>query len=349
MRSDIDLTPDREFSDFNKNNGIYAKDYTHKSIPWRKKKKENRFYVSDGVTYISSTNIELNNNYNDILDDFQLHGIIMNNSTSTTTYTWNISTTDSMTTSSNKSKYVVYKTESTEESVKRREITNFPTGRRKDIIRNRQYSYVVDKNVDKFCSQCGLAYKDAPWRKHSKFNLCSDRCLAKYVTSTRYKKAKTVKKSNLFDAKRHVQFKNNRDRIEYIYNKSRRSYGKTYFHKELPWDYTDTYEGRFDNSWSLYRRKTSLIRTAVLSKALYYKGKETRMHTDKFQPDGRVPQEYDEIFDNLDWRELLLKRLDISDQEQKMQSIKQNKEMTQLNRSIFLNRRYFEFVTSINL
>lgn len=66
-----------------------------------------------------------------------------------------------------------------------------------------------------------------------------------------------------------------------------------YPHKRLPWHIWD-----IPFSWEELRMERH-------KKIVYYKNRQLRRREEPWQPNGRVPQEYDELFDSLDWREML--------------------------------------------
>lgn len=80
-------------------------------------------------------------------------------------------------------------------------------------------------------------------------------------------------------------------------------------------EYFDVYEPKQLN-FKIHERSyiSSIIRNPYNRKlndryALYYKGKVLNNREDMYQPMGRVPQEYDRIFDSINWRDMLRRRL----------------------------------------
>ena len=331
MRAEIDLTPDRDFSEFYKNNGLYKKTYKHKSIPWRDKKDPPGWiYMNDNIIeYTGFDNrliAELSEDQD--LESFTVFGDMNFNNTS-----WSMNTFSSYSNSSTqKYSYLFYNKKSSSVEVETSEIMDFPTGNRKEIISKRKYKTRKIAMVKRSCKYCKKMFVEKPWRNSSETSFCSDKCEELYKNSLRYTKAKKTPKLELWrqydenpanNSLRYFTMKRcNALCISSEYQDEESSHK---YYKELPWSYFDTYEGKnMRHTWPLYVQAKSLSYN-VLIKALYYKGKHVPINGEKLQPKGRVPQEYDDIFDKLDWRELLLKRLDDEEKIKKEQAIKENK------------------------
>lgn len=84
-------------------------------------------------------------------------------------------------------------------------------------------------------------------------------------------------------------------------------YNSDYGHKlNIIKEYYNTYPEFKEEQIYHYERGTGRY---VNKHALYYKGMKRFRNTDPLQPEGRKEQVYDKLFENLDWRKVLSKRL----------------------------------------
>jgi len=54
---------------------------------------------------------------------------------------------------------------------------------------------------------------------------------------------------------------------------------------------------------------------SIREKAVYYKNRELRRREEPWQPKGRVTQDYDILFEDTDWRDMLKKRIGVLDRD----------------------------------
>ena len=86
------------------------------------------------------------------------------------------------------------------------------------------------------------------------------------------------------------------------------NYDPEYGHKlNIISEYYDTYPDSNHKRENIYN--PDLEYRYVIKDALYYKGKKRFRDEDPLQPDGRKEQDYDNLFERLDWRKLLSNRL----------------------------------------
>lgn len=321
MRSEIDLTPNRDFADRHKGNAIYKKIYDHKEIPWRETKKTPKFtfssYDDSNTMWVTSTTID--NSIQDLITTDE-DGFVFNQYISSNTFNYSTSS-NSMKTNIR----LIYKESQYEK--KSGGYKNFPTGTREEIIEKR-----IPETMKKIprqiitCVDCGKKILRKPWMKVN--YLCHD-CHEK---SLKHPNANKISKSQLW-ACRNNSMRNNRD-IVMICNaptiSSELEDNHTdmhYYYRTLPWDKTDTIEFYYDKldgsgNTHWYNRINYNLSERVERLALYFKEKPIGFRGTKFQPNGRVRQEYDELFESMDWKEMLMERLDKESRKEKEVNIR---------------------------
>lgn len=323
MRSDIDLTPNRDFANHHKDNGIYEKIYKHKEIPWKEKRKESSFCASIGdymdwsttsMTTIHNFDIRFDSDY--IIDQSFLSDTILQynttvNSTSTSTKKLTIAYTDN----NSDQKPTTY--------------GNFPTGTREEIIKHRIPDTV--KKIPKsyfVCVDCGKKLSKKPWSEVTYL------CYECYKETLGQPKAKTLEKSQLWAGNSKIGLNRRvmigRRNALSITSELDDSYSskKYYDHKSCPWAPSDTFEYHYNKPnvngfYGRYYGADKGISERVFRLSLYYKNKNIGNRGTKFQPNGRIPQKYDKLFDDMDWKEMLLERLDDETRKQKQRNIHQ--------------------------
>ena len=110
------------------------------------------------------------------------------------------------------------------------------------------------------------------------------------ICGTKYVSYGTVSSHNCYKL-----MNNNRNILSKLKRNKKVKLENTYnsYHGYIPWR---------DSLWSyFYNTKPA--------KYVYYKGMTLRRRSEPWQPNGRIPQDYDELFDSLNWREMLQKRL----------------------------------------
>ena len=174
---------------------------------------------------------------------------------------------------------------------------NFPTGRAKSIASKRQLRVTDSAKYGYFCkcAGCNQKKKYRPWTKETCYSsVCSDCVNDLFIYKRKIKDIKENQKNIWKDSKSiHNEnsygwrnFANTLRRLSET-RESRRFFPRN---KVKPWDF---YESNMDDDFD------------IKSKAVKYKGITLHGRQIPWAPKGRIPQEYDTIFDNLDWKEML--------------------------------------------
>ena len=167
------------------------------------------------------------------------------------------------------------------------EYENFPTGRRQGIIKNRKKKvrrYYVSGRVR--CKYCRALIKIKPWSKHV---LCPD-CFKSYYSKD---------KKNEIERHNGWMTRSQRRKKELITSRK--------IFQGIPWN--DLYDKRVSMHYKVQKEIPggSHFGDKIVVK---YRGiDDERPGSNPWQPNGRIPQDYDEFFDNLSWKDVLNNRL----------------------------------------
>ena len=195
----------------------------------------------------------------------------------------------------------------------------FPTGTRDEINNNRKRE-VKESKYHKYlvkaeCYTCGKPISKAPWNyKDDTFTYTCESCDKDVDIPFKEYSLKKRWYGNKSFMRRRLSFNRFDDEevfsdVPSLSNEIEHKQPIAYIHNRNILNLYSFYEDR-----STYRHKEVDIdeppfSKKVLDDALYYKGKKKPRIRDVLQPRGRVPQPYDEMFEKLDWRESLDKRL----------------------------------------
>ena len=196
----------------------------------------------------------------------------------------------------------------------------FPIGRRDEINKNRKREIKVSKYHDYIvksnCYICNKPISKAPWNyDKNTFKFSCIECdrddgfiyKNKSLTKRWYQSDKYNRRGGL------ILFTNDK------YNFS----DVPCISNNIEHEYVEDYPHNFNilDEYSIPLYKNSRYKEVdideppyeklVLKHALYYRGMKIRNGRDPLQPKGRVPQEYDDLFDNIKWRDSLNKRLEM--------------------------------------
>lgn len=292
MKESIDLTERRDFREVNTTKSVK---YPHKKLPWgytdknglteRYNKERNSLYTTfDGsstwISHDSEGDFILNNN---LFIDYNTYNFDLSFNTSNLTYK--------------------FKYDYPFDDLNKGDI--FPTGKRDYIMSHRKIDISESKYIKKLklCVRCKQKISIVPWVESS------------IVCKNCYEK----------DSKRHDD-----TRIRWIPKHVRdMSFSDDYFkvipclskrikmeklEREIPkryivWDKKSTEKFIRDFFSNKEENKT------IKEKSVYFKGRTVQRREELWQPKGRIIQEYDNMFDNTDWRDLLKKRVGILERE----------------------------------
>lgn len=302
MKESIDLTENRAFYGNGKKS---PKRYPHKNLPWLhagdfesaklRKKDDTLFaktYFSDNQTVtwryllednysfqISSNNISFNTTDNNFYSNS------LYNSHNSTTY---------MITSDNNIDWLSL------ENIKEVHPEIFPTGKRDDIKLNRlkeTSKYINYRKDFCLCSKCGKKIYNTPWdRKYYGIRICEEDCKSVILKNElRWKLSENYSFYRFNDDDVYSDIPCISKRIPKM--KQERKYPKRYNCLKTDW-----------------ARPYSVKRFKQENRKVYYKGFNNRSRfrfSDlPWQPKGRVRQVYDDIFEDMSWRDLLRQRLE---------------------------------------
>lgn len=347
MKREIDLTERNDFSSFNNNRVIQEKkkSYRHKSTPWKRGADDESVplkYIDEGFYYTttssnSSMRINMNSSFtssrswtfNDIntnLDDEVIRFTLNKNrhGDEVDSFVYNISYNLSS------KKFICYTSDGTTVYLSNQPAndTIFPTGRKKEIKSQRYTKILCDKYKEEkktyTCECCGKRFKVKPWSTYNidDYKILCDECY-KPIFVKDDKKKSYPRDRILFErwAK-----DNHRHFMDYVYSvrpmhtQHNRLFQAIAF--DIPalssdmkdefimprypkgfreWDYEDVYEEHEMN-----------FNIRINAKKVYTKGKSSRglrRREEPWQPNGRIDQPYDHMFDRMDWRDMLKLRL----------------------------------------
>lgn len=296
MKREVDLT---ENNDFSSNNNHYFS--TKKRVPWRNEWKEynkSNYIITYTDTFDIIDNISFNDGRSIMIEDIDYDngvGAVISvsnngnrtNSTIVDIYDYYDGVSDSYSISSsslstNKSRYsITYNTMPT---------TRQFIGRAKDLRNNHTMINMVNKTKNKYrkkyCSNCNKRVNASPWNKSSYYicEKCKDKGLKENPSRIR-------KPSSFYEIS--VPIPCISSDIENVHhNESIR--------KRPPWRFNLLDQ----SSWISLKR----VKPTHPIGTVYYKNKKLRTREEPWQPNGRVRQEYDDFYDQIEWRNLIANR-----------------------------------------
>ncbi len=346
MKRDIDLTENNDFSSFNgfREHKDYKKNYYHKSIPWKREaedkpaslKYEGEFVNIGSLTLQSST-------VTDSIDIWDggasWSSINLTSSPISTSINGNLNITTNNRSYSSDNMVIHYNFEDQKVSWKIKNgtfeaypnISNDPdefyTGHVSDIKNKRSLlmkrSKYYKNNIIYNCSVCGKSFKDKPWSHHKRSSFRYDdnqvMCNECYEIESNLKMNNNIKDALEKVTDRwckEVGYSYSRRLLRRIPEKSRIIFDvpclsskipDEFIKREIPhrykeWEYEETFEDDLKYIFGELRERNKV----------YTKGKskqELRVREEPWQPKGRVRQNYDAMFDRMDWRDMLKLRI----------------------------------------
>lgn len=304
MKESIDLTENRAFRN-NTQNLLNKKSYQRKRTPWKKAKPDELAESSSGyelssTLYTSTNSSTWIDNSTSIDDWFGYNDLSLSSTTNTINLSWLNSPylRDNSSMSNFLVKYYGNGSITISSSESYTDFSVFPTGRRDHVKLHR-----LPENNKKYQTEfkkcrCGEKISKAPWNDKYKCKQCVEKEEAQ--KESKYKEMSFMheyfKKKNRYCSDVIPVPCLSRD----IPMQEEKKIPKRY--KE--WDY---YNDEFISEYiyDLFGRNKDRRR----KKCVYYKGRELQIREEPWQPKGRVPQEYDELFDSTDWRDMLKKRI----------------------------------------
>lgn len=319
MKESIDLTEHRDFRDNGQKSPVR---YPHKKVPWKSAGDYELAEIVSDSGYISFrgsddsftiNNITWNSFFRLAHEDEDIHNSIdslslwtrENQNFSNTT---SISRRASWKWSDSSSVYVTYnESDMYLDFSEQHGYTDFPTGKRDFIKSHRRLQPItpVRKYYKKqcYCEICKNKIPRTPWNDSSS------------VWKPLCEKCKEDEARKLKDRKNWLSSKLGFGSFTRSYKI--KSYGTVpclssnipmeKVKKEIPKRYIEWHEmytPEFIYDFFQQQKPKSIRRRAV-----YYKGREIGRREEAWQPKGRVRQDYDEWFDNTDWRDMLKKRI----------------------------------------
>lgn len=345
MKRDIDLTENNDFSSFNgfREHQDYKKNYYHKRTPWKREawdKPASLKYEGEFVN-IGSMSLQTST-VSDAIDIFDggalWSSINLTSSTTSTSSNLNVNTNNSSYLSNNM--VINYNFEDKKVSLKIKNGTfeafpnigndpdEFYTGHVSDIRNKRSLpmkrSKYYKNTIIYNCSVCGKSFKDKPWSHHKRSGFRYDgsqvMCNECFEIESRLKINNNYTKDTLEKITdrwcKEVKYSHSRRLLRRALEKTRIVFDAPclsskipdeFIKREIPhrykeWDYEETFEDDIKYSFDELREH----------KKVYTKGKskkELRVREEPWQPKGRVHQNYDEMFDRMDWRDMLKLRI----------------------------------------
>lgn len=157
----------------------------------------------------------------------------------------------------------------------------FPTGKKKEIANKRQMRNLIDQTTKPQCYYCYSFVKQKPWQKKTICRSCLDKGLGRDRT----------KLINIHDG-----WLTRSQRTRSIYLKER-----SYL---IPWrEYYDQTESMHDKIQKEMNDIAWRYNAMIVVKRRGMN--DDRRGANPWQPNGRIPQDYDEFFDNLSWKDVL--------------------------------------------
>ena len=330
MKESIDLTEHRDFrGDGTKSPVVYP----HKKLPWKKTTgdfdlAEIRSNISsrrvNSITIDGSEDLVWNISSIDWTDSFQsnedqtldqlsstfrLRRSRFNNRTSSTlsnmvntvTYNWVDTST-----------LYMYDGETLTIRTENEKYEDFPTGKRDYIKSHRAIKTVRPRKYYKrpcVCSNCKNKIPRTPWNDDtSKWHPLCETCKEKEKKS--FNKKDRWSTDNLGKHSLTRSYKIHQHGMVPCLS---RNLPMEKVEKDIPKRYIewrDMYTRDFIYDFFEQKRPESMRR-----KAVYYKGRNVQRREEPWQPKGRIRQDYDSMFNNTDWRDMLKKRIGILDRE----------------------------------
>lgn len=287
MKREVDLT---ENNDFSSNNGYYFS--TKKRVPWRN--ELNKYNKSNYIITYTDTFDTIGFNGRSIMmkeiDYDNGVGIVVSvsnngnrtNSTILDIYDYNEMTDSysisSSSSSTNKSRYSI--------TYKSMPITRQFIGRAKDLRNNHNMINMVNKSKNKYCRICNKSINVSPWNKSSYYicEKCKDKGLKENPSRMR-------KPSSFYRIS--VPIPCISSDIENVHHNES-------IHKIPPW----RFKLSDPSTWIGLKR----VKPTHPIGTVYYKNRKLRSREEPWQPNGRVRQEYDDFYDQIEWRDLISKR-----------------------------------------
>ncbi len=349
MKREIDLTERNDFSSFGDSRVIQEgkKSYRHKSTPWKRGADDESVPLKDGNGYyytststISSSTIDVglsfngtsthswaidrfNTNFNDQLVQFTLNK--KRHRDELDSYVYNVSY------NLNSNKYICYTSDGSIVYLSDRPTNDniFPTGKKEEIKALRYAKIIRDKYKEEkktyTCDCCGKRFKVKPWGGYNTddYKILCDECyktiLAKNETKKSYPRDKILVDrwagslpnrftSNFYRIAPPMHMTHHRlfQVIAFDIPSLSSDMKDEFIQPRYPegfreWDYEDVYE---EHVMDFNRR--------IDDKKVYTKGQSRRglrRREEPWQPNGRIDQPYDQMFDRMDWRDMLKLRL----------------------------------------
>lgn len=329
MKESIDLTEHRDFRE-DRVAKSPVKKYPHKSLPWVKAgdfelaEKRPQSYNSNFIYSTSTRDLTWNIRWNDLDDEFTIDDTVRFIDTFTNDPMIRAATTDresGFIRAAEKwissSSYYYYDSD----RIIDRKLEPFPMGNKKYIIEHRKIEIPVPKYArfhvknSYSCRSCHAKIARTPW--HDTINSLCDTCMEKEEL---FDRLYMMKRHNIFRKKsgkkcqigrRDLVFEE--DRFSSVpclsrripVEKKKRVFPKRYNAINHPY-YVDA--GRLYNMLFDDHRP---VTTSMRKLAVYYKGRELRRREEPWQPNGRIRQSYDTMFEDTDWRDMLRHRLGV--------------------------------------
>ena len=324
------------------------KSYRHKSTPWKRGadgesvplKDDNGYNYTSTSINSSSTSLDVglsfndtsthswaidrfNTNFNDQLIQFTLNKNRHGDEVDSFVYSINYNL--------NSKKFICYSSDGSIVYLNDQPANNniFPTGKKEEIKALRYTKILRDKYKEEkkiyTCDCCGKRFKVKPWGDYNveNYKILCDECYKTFLAENDTKKSYPRDKilidrwagslhhgftNNFYSLTRPMHIPHNRlfqaiafdipvlssdIKDEFIYPRFPKGFRE--------WDYEDVYE---EHVMDFNRR--------IDDKKVYTKGKSRRglrQREEPWQPNGRVDQPYDQMFDQMDWRDMLKLRL----------------------------------------
>lgn len=325
MKESIDLTEHRDFRE-DRVAKSPVKKYPHKSLPWIKAgdfelaEKRSQLYNSSNYFYSTTSSNqrtwtvrwdEEENILDDVTDVVQSF-MDVSNSFSTTSDLRYIRAAEKWLSSSS---FYYYDSD----NLIAKKLSVFPLGHKRDIIENRAIEFNTPKYASHHikhsyrCKNCGTKVSRTPW--HDSFNCICDTCKEKEDRLDRefmFERHKVFKKKSgkkcqigrrdlVFDDQKFASVPCLSRRIPT--EKKERIFPKRYNVLDTPY-HVD--RGRLYNMLLDMRQD---VKVPMRKRSVFYKGRELQRREEPWQPNGRVRQDYDRIFEDTDWRDMLRHRI----------------------------------------